>query len=137
MIAYLNRGEQVSPIARHIVEEWVEVGRNGAIVSMVTVMEVLVRPLRVGPGTAYRHVVDFLTRFPNLHAAVIDLVVAQEAASLRATHRLAAADALIVATGVTSQVGYLVTNDRAWLPKLQPLAGRLAVCYLATHLPFP
>jgi hypothetical protein len=48
LIAYLNRGEQVSPIARHIVEEWVEVGRNGAIVSMVTVMEVLVRPLCIG-----------------------------------------------------------------------------------------
>lgn len=137
LIAYLNRDELVFPLAAHVVDNFISTSRNAAIVSMVTAMEVLVRPLRFGLSDDYRHLVDFLTRFPNLRAAVVDLVVAQEAASLRGTHRLSTADALVVATGVTSQVGHLVTNDRNWLPKLQPLASQLRVCYLSNHLPFP
>ena len=135
LIAYLNGGEPVSPLATHVVDEFVRPGRNAAIVSMVTVMEVLVRPLRLGPGESYRHVMDFLTRFPNLRPLPVDLAVAQEAASLRATHRFSPPDALVIATGIVAQVGHLVTNDRDWLPKLRPLASRVMVCTLASHLP--
>jgi predicted nucleic acid-binding protein len=137
LIAYLNGGEPVSPIAIHVVDEFVRSGRNSAVVSMVTVMEVLVRPLRLGPGEPYRHVMDFLTRFPNLHPLPVDLPVAQEAASLRATYRFSPPDALTVATGIVGQVGHLVTNDGAWSSKLQPVAARVVVCTLAEHLPFP
>jgi predicted nucleic acid-binding protein len=135
LIAYLDGGEPVSPLATHVVDELVRPGRNRAIVSMVTVMEVLVRPLRLGPGEPYRHVLDFLTRFPNLAPLAIDLAVAQEAASLRATHRFSSPDALVIATGIVGQVGHLVTNDRDWPSKLRPLAGRVAVCFLGSHLP--
>jgi predicted nucleic acid-binding protein len=137
LLAHFQDGEPVSPIAAHVIENFVRSGRNPAVVSMVTVMEVLVRPLRVGPGEPYRHVMDFLTRFPNLVPLAIDLPVAQEAASLRATYRFSPPDALAIATGIVGQVGHLVTNDRDWLPKLQSLAARVAVCTLASHLPFP
>jgi PIN domain nuclease of toxin-antitoxin system len=134
LIAYFDGGEAVSPLATHIVDQLVRPGRNPAIVSMVTVMEVLVRPLRLGPGESYRHVMDFLTRFPHLRPLSIDLAVAQEAASLRATHRFSSPDALVIATGIVGQVGHLVTNDRDWPSKLRPLAGRVAVCSLSRHL---
>ena len=103
----------------------------------MSINEVLVRPLRRGVGQPYQHVVDFLTRFPNLVSAPVDLAVAQEAASLRATYGFAAPDALVIATGIVSQVGHLVTNDAQWKRRLKPIARRIRVCYLADHLPFP
>ena len=77
---------------------------------------------------------EFLTRFPNFRPISIDLAVAQEAASLRAMFRLSMADALIVATGIVSQVHHLVTNDADWVRKLQPIQGRIRVCHLGHHL---
>jgi predicted nucleic acid-binding protein len=118
LIAYLDGGETVSPIATHIVDEFVRTGRNESIVSMVTVMEVLVRPLRQGPRGPYQHVV-------------------LEAASLRATYNLRPPDALISASGLAAEVGYLITNDAEWSSKLHPLSRRAAICYLGSHLPFP
>lgn len=137
LIAFFNGLEQASPLAEHVIESMVRPGRNPAVVSTVTAMEVLVQPLRRGVGDPYRHLVDFLTRFPNLTAAQIDLAVAQEAASLRAAYGFATPDALVIATGIVGQVGHLVTNDRQWKRKLQPISRRIRVCYLADHLPFP
>lgn len=137
LIAYLNRREAVSPVAAHIIDHFVREGRNPATVSMVTVMEVLVRPLAHGPGEPYLHALDFLTRFPNLRAVPIDLPVAQEAASLRASYRFAAPDALVIASGLVHQVGSLVTNDADWPARLRPISQRIGVCHLTHHLPFP
>jgi predicted nucleic acid-binding protein len=137
LIAYLDGSENVSPAATHVIDVLVRSGRNQALVSVVTAMEVLVRPLRRGPTEPYRHTFDFLTLFPNLRSLVVDLPVAQEAASLRAAYNLSAADALIIASGLVSQVGHLITNDQSWQRKLRPMGRRIAVCYLADHLPFP
>jgi hypothetical protein len=63
--------------------------------------------------------------------------MAQDAALLRAEHRFAPPDALVVGTGLACQVGHLVTNDRDWAPKLARLRGRIGVCTLAEFLPFP
>lgn len=136
-LAYLERNEAVSPVAQHLVDEFLASGRNPAIVSMVTAMEVLVKPLRLGLGPRYRHLVDFLTAQPHLTPFPVDLAVAQEAASLRATYGFATPDALVIASGIVAQVRFLVTNDGRWKTRLAPIAGRIEVCYLADHLPFP
>ena len=137
LIAYLDGGEIASPIAKHIIDEWVQPGRNPGIVSVVSVMELLVRPMRTGVPAAYRHIIDFLTRFPHLSVAVADLAVAHEAAALRASHGFRAPDALIIASGLLNQVSHLVTNDSDWKNRLEPVAQRVRVCYLTHHLPFP
>ena len=130
LIAYLNGGEATTPVAVWVIDQLIQSGRNPGIVSMVSVMEVLVRPLQVGAPGPYQHLQDFLTCFPNLTAAPVELAVAQEAGSLRAMFRLATPDALIVATGLVSQVHHLVTDDAEWIRKLQPLQGRIRVCLL-------
>jgi predicted nucleic acid-binding protein len=61
----------------------------------------------------------------------VNLDVAAEAASLRVAFGLAAPDALIAATGFAAGVGHLVTNDRAWRARLEPLSGRAAMLALA------
>lgn len=135
LIAYFDGRERVSPVAATVLDEFVREGRNEAIVSMVTVMELLVRPLRVGPPAA-RHIMDFLSHWPHLRAMEIDLYVAQESASQRATYGFKPPDALIIGTGLIAQVGHVVTNDEMWKTKLAPISKRLQVCYLADHLPF-
>jgi predicted nucleic acid-binding protein len=134
LLAYFDRSERISPLAVHVVDELVRTGRNPAVVSMVTAMEVLIRPLRVGASEPYQHLIEFLNRFPNLRPMPVDLVVAQEAASLRATFRLSSTDALIVATGIVAQVHHLVTNDADWVRKLQPISSRIRVCHLSHHI---
>ena len=136
LITYLGKPSHTTPVIQHVVDDWVRSGRNHAIVSMVTVMEVLVRPLEVGPGEEYEHVLDFLQRFPNLQAKPVDLPVAHEAASLRAQHKFSPPDALIIGTGLVAQVGHLVTNDERWKKRLVAISGRVRVCYLEDHLPF-
>jgi predicted nucleic acid-binding protein len=136
LVAYFDGAEEVSPAATWVVEGAVQPGRNPAVISMVTVMELLVRPLRVGARAPYAHVRDFLLHFPHVTLAPVDFPTAQEAASVRSSFRLGAADALTVATGLVHQVAHLVTNDRTWRSRLQPLAGRIELCYLADHLPF-
>lgn len=136
LITYLGKPNHTTPVIQHVVDDWVRSGRNRAVVSMVTVMEVLVRPLEVGPGDEYEHVLDFLQRFPNLQAKPVDLPVAHEAASLRAQHKFSPPDALIIGTGLVAQVGHLVTNDERWKKRLAAISGRVRVCYLEDHLPF-
>lgn len=133
LIAYLDGRDAVSSLATHVIDTLVQSGRNSALIAMVSVMEVLVRPLRTS-HTHYQHTLDFLQNFANLRPVVIDLPVAQEAASLRAQHNFRAPDALIIASGLVHQVGHLVTNDHQWAAKLQPIRARLRVCLLDDHL---
>jgi predicted nucleic acid-binding protein len=133
LIAYLNGGEPVTAVARYVVEEMVRTGRNIAMVSAVTAMEILVRPLQAGaPGS--QHVYDFLQHWPNLRVIPIDLPVALQGANLRAFFNFRAPDALVAGTGLAHQLGHLVTNDDKWKRIRGPA---ISVCYLGDHVPFP
>ncbi len=136
LAAFLDATDATHPVAVCVLKELVESGRNPAVVSMITVMEILVRPLRQSPP-GHHTVLAFLRSHPNLEAVSIDLQVAQEAATLRATHKLAPPDALIVGTGIATQVGHLVTNDGNWKKKLSAISARIKVVQTADHLPFP
>jgi predicted nucleic acid-binding protein len=133
LAAYLDASEATHDLARHVIDVLVGGGRNPAIVSMITVMEILVRPLRATPH-GHHTILAFIRGQPNLIAVPVDLQVAQDAATLRATQRFSPPDALIVGTGLATQVGHLVTNDRDWARKLAGLESRIRVCTLSDHL---
>ena len=133
LAAYLDATEATHDLARHVIDALVGPGRNPAIVSMITVMEILVRPLRATPS-GHHTVMAFLRDQPNLTPVPVDLQVAQDAASLRAAQRFSPPDALIVGTGLATQVGHLVTNDRDWARKLKGLESRIRVCMLSDHI---
>ena len=130
LAAYFDGGERTSGLAAELIDEHVRNGRNPAVVSMVSVMETLIRPLRRMPA-AHGTVLAFSRDVPNLSAIPIDLEIAAEAATLRVAFGMSAADALIAATGLAAGVGHLVTNDRAWRSRLDPLRDRAAVLVLA------
>jgi predicted nucleic acid-binding protein len=76
--------------------------------SVVTLLEVLVQPLR--NARAYR---DILLRSPALRTIPIDRGAAEEAARLRAAYNLRTPDAIQVATAIQSGASHFLTNDAA------------------------
>ena len=135
LIAFLDAGDATHPVAGYLLNELVATGRNPGVVSMVSVMELLVRPMRASPP-GHHTTLAFLRSFPNLDCVPIELEVAQAAAHLRASLRFGTPDALIVGTGLATQVHHLVTNDRNWGPKLAPMRERIGVVLASDHLPF-
>lgn len=135
LIAYFGKpdADETHGLATILIDEFVVSGRNEAVVSAVTAMELLVRPLKVSPKAA-AHVHDFLTHTAHLRLVATDLYIAQEAANLRATYNFRAPDALVAGTGIVAQVAHLVTNDKNWETKLAPLKARIQVTYLRNYL---
>jgi predicted nucleic acid-binding protein len=136
LAAFFDAGDATHSVARHVVNEMVATARNSAVVSMITVMEILIRPLRASP-TGHRTVLAFLRSHPNMTCVPVDLQVAREAAHLRADENFKPPDALIVGTGLAAGVGHLVTNDRNWKGVLAGMSQRIEVVRTSDHLPFP
>ena len=129
LIAYLDARDSWADVARAIVEDFVRTGRNPAVVSTLSVMETLVRPMRhVPPGQST--VIDFFSRWPNLDVVPADMAVAQEAASIRAHHGFRAPDALVIGTGIVAGVSHLVTGDERWKKRLGQIETRIGTLYL-------
>ncbi len=136
IISYLNAGEPTSGLAAHLIDSWVAARRNAAVISMVSVTELLARPYRRG-GHETGIVEAFLRHFPNVRLVDICYEIADRAAQIRATANLKAPDALIVATALVERVGVVVTNDARWAARLGTADSGLLVCRLDAHLPFP
>jgi predicted nucleic acid-binding protein len=120
LIAFHQPAELAHPLARRVLDR---IGKDAdpliGFFSMVTAAELLVRPIRSGIAElGFMHA--FLTSFPNLHGLPMDLHVAQQAATLRATVGLRLPDAIIVASGLLAGCQAIVTNDEAWRERLSP-----------------
>ena len=133
LVAYFEAREATHAAATYVIDSCVETGRNEAVVSPVSVMELLARPLRLS-ARGIVHVRQFLTTTPNLALLPIDLHVAQDGAALRATHHFKTADALVIATGIVAQVAHLITNDTEWRRKLAPMKRRIQVTELRDYV---
>jgi predicted nucleic acid-binding protein len=97
-----------------------EQGRWTAVTSIITLMELNVRPFQLGRGDIARKYEALLINFPNLAVVEVGREVARRAAQLRAEFHLLPADALQVATSLCCQVGVFITNDRR-LRRLKPV----------------
>ena len=120
LISFQQPAEPAHPLARHVLER---VSRDAdplaGFYSMVSAAELLVRPIRSGIAElGFMHA--FLTSYPNLHGLPMDLHVAQQAATLRATVGLRLPDAIVVASGLLAGCEAIITNDREWRERLAP-----------------
>lgn len=82
------------------------------VTSVLTLMEIAVKPLQVGRPDVAEEYDILLSNYPNLVVAVIDRSIARRAAELRARYRLRPADALHVATCLEHRAPAFLTNDR-------------------------
>lgn len=98
----------------------VQNGRWAAITSVLTLMELTVRPWQLNRAAVARAYEALLIHYPNLSVADVTLSAARQAAQLRARYRLRPADALQVATALTLGATVFVSNDRAFM-RLLPL----------------
>jgi predicted nucleic acid-binding protein len=131
LIAHLEGGEQVSPVATRIVDVFLRNERNDGVISTITVSEVLVVPHRVGGA---RDVGMGLLDVPGLTMRSVDFLIAAEAARMRAGSSLRLPDAIVLATGVLAGATCLVTNDQRLAAAAPALAPSLRVCLLSDHV---
>jgi predicted nucleic acid-binding protein len=124
-IYHLEQHPRYAP-ATHALLSGVEAGRWTACTSVVTLMELTVRPYQVGQPEVASRYEDALARFPNLHLMDVTREVARRAAHLRAAYRLRPADALQAATALVGNATLLVTNDTA-LSRLEPTLAVLVL----------
>jgi predicted nucleic acid-binding protein len=119
-IYYIEENEVFLPLVAPIFEE-VAAGRREVVTSSLTLLEVLVVPLRSGNRALAERYEAYLTRSRGLRLVDIGLPELRAAAQLRARHpSLRTPDAIQVATALTAGCRAFVTNDRR-LPKVPGL----------------
>lgn len=114
-----------SKVLRHVGRQQATIG----VTSVLTLTELLTRPLQLGRrGLAARY--EALLRVtPNLVLADVDAEIARQAAMLRARHRLRTPDAIQVAACRVHGATAFVTNDT----RLRRI-DELTVVVLADHI---
>jgi predicted nucleic acid-binding protein len=98
----------------------VESGRWSAVTSVITIMELTVRPWQLDRPEVARAYETLLVHFPHLVLLEVNRDTARRAAQLRAHYRVRPVDALQVATALDHGATAFVTNDHA-LKRLAPV----------------
>ncbi len=109
-IYHLEGDPDYSKLTLRLFEE-IEKGGLKAVTSVLTLMEVLVRPKQVGDKRAVEDYRFVLKTFPNLALRPIDESCAERASDLRATYGVKPPDALQVGTALANDATGFVTND--------------------------
>ena len=94
--------------------DYVSAGGSKACISEITLLEILVRPLRLDLQDVADEYEVLLEHFPHLDIVSANRAIVLKAASLRAQYSLRTPDALILATGLLQNATLVMTNDRAW-----------------------
>ncbi len=81
------------------------------VTSFITLVEVLVHPLREGRPELAEEYRNILLQSAEITAIPLDEGIAEEAANLRARHNLRTPDAIQLATAIRSGASWYLTND--------------------------
>jgi len=134
LIAFHSPQEVVHPLADHLMRR-VESGSDAlrGYYSAISASEILVRPIRTSRAD-FTTMREFLTGYPNLTILPADLVVAAQAANVRAFSRIAVADAFVIATGLVAGCEAIVSNDDRWRRRMSPVFPQFRWVYLSDYL---
>jgi predicted nucleic acid-binding protein len=89
-----------------------ELGSIRGVTSVVTLMELIVRPLQLHAPDVADSLEALLLAYPNLSVLDVTRSIVRRAAGLRARHRLRAMDSVQVATALQAGAVAFLTNDR-------------------------
>ena len=95
-------------------------GEFRVVTSVVTLLEVLVYPLRQGNRILAQQYRDILFNEVGLTTIEVSAAIAEVAAQLRATYNLQTPDSIQMATAISGGASFFLTND-ARLPSLPEL----------------
>jgi len=90
---------------------YIEKGLAKGVTSIITLIEVLVKPIKDQNMKAIRNYKFLLNNFPNLKMVKIDSKVAEKGAELRARYGIRIPDALQVASAIGNQATIFLSND--------------------------
>lgn len=102
------------PDYSHVTErifEAVEHGKYNAVTSVITLLEILVKPKRDGNLTAVKDYKDLLQTFPNFKIFDLDMKISDIASDLRAKYGIKTPDAIQIATTIYGGSKSFITND--------------------------
>lgn len=125
--------EGLSPYAEltEVVVTGLARGDLTAVISTISVTELLAKPFAQGEEERVRVCEGFLRGLPNAVLVPLSFEIAKEAARLRGVHRLRTPDALIIATALREEASAFLTNDQ----KLKNLDGKgIAILILDDYL---
>ena len=115
LIYYIERHRKYLPVVRPFFMA-MDRGEFQVVTSIITLLEVLVHPLRQGNVLLARRYRDILLSAAGLTTYPISAELAEAAASLRATFTIRTPDALQLATALSVGAMTFLTND-AGLPR--------------------
>ena len=98
------------PLLRSIFN-YIEGGFVKGVTSTITLLEILVKPIKDQNITAIRDYKFLLNNFPNLKMVNIDPGIAESGAELRAKYGIRTPDALQVASAIENQATIFISND--------------------------
>ncbi len=87
-------------------------GELGAVTSIITLLEVLVHPIKKGDTTLAQQYRELLLNTSYLSTQLLDQQIAEKASYLRATYKLRTPDAIQVATAIVARASSFLTNDK-------------------------
>lgn len=91
----------------------IERGRNPAMTSTITLLELLVQPYRDQKEELAQKIFALTTTYPSLQWIPVTMNLADQAAELRARYRLSTPDAIHLATAIGQKATRFYGNDRA------------------------
>ena len=103
-----------NPAYLEIVDAFFEALARGefrVVTSIVTLVEVLVYPLRAGNTELAQQYRDILFNQENLVTVLVSPEIAELASQLRAVHNLRTPDAIQIATAIQEEASFFFTND--------------------------
>jgi predicted nucleic acid-binding protein len=89
----------------------IEDGEIRAYISVLSILEILVKPKREKNELLENQYKALLSNYPNLDIVSIDMNIIDLAASIRAEHCTKSPDAIILSTAIASESKYLISND--------------------------
>jgi len=103
----------------------VETGKIQCSTSCLTLMEILVKPMKKGRQDIVDEYRMLFETFPNLSLIPLDTSVAYEAAYFRSSYNLKPADSIQIASAAISGCDHFLTNDKDLVR-----VKELNVCYM-------
>jgi len=100
--------------------EAIDRGEFKVVTSIITLLEVLVHPVRNGDVILAQRYRDLLFDTEGLSTMILDRTIAEEAARLRASHNIRTPDSIQMATAISEGASFFLTNDLR-LPSLPNL----------------
>lgn len=113
IIIYLTDAIQpYEPLSR-LIFEMIETGAVTAVLSIITVAEVMKGPINKGQHCNARDVKKYLLNFPNIHCQEITIDVLEHIGrnNLVDWSKLRTTDSLIIASGLENGVDLFLSND--------------------------